>query len=194
MKDIRVVTPNAFSYGSPDGKVVNLEAIEGLLKSVKKILGKDCRIFFGSFPSEVRPEQVSRETLGLLKKYCNNNNLIIGAQSGSQRVLDLIGRGHKVEDIYRATMLAVEKGFKVNLDFIFGLPGENGKDKEKTFRAIKDLSEMGAYIHGHMFMPLPGTPFSKERPGKLGREDIKRLKKMETEKTLYGSWENQAVG
>lgn len=191
MKDIRFVTPNALSYGSPDGKMVNMEAIEALLKSVKKILGKDCRIFFGSFPSEVRPDQVTKEALNLLKKYCNNNNLIIGAQSGSERMLRHIGRGHTVKDIENAVKLAVGNGFDVNVDFIFGLPGERKEDKKKTLKLMEDLIAMGSMIHGHSFMPLPGTPFSKEKPAMFGPEDTKRLKKLESRKKLYGSWENQ---
>lgn len=194
MKDIRFVTPNAFSYGSPDGKAVNLKAIEGLLKSVKNILGKDSRIFFGSFPSEVRPEQVTKEALGLLRKYCNNNNLIIGAQSGSQKILDHIKRGHAVEDIKTAVKLAIENGFNVNVDLIFGLPGEKSEDMDKTFLLMDDLIAMGATIHGHAFMLLPGTPFSKEKPAELGARDRKRLKKLEAGKKLYGSWENQILG
>jgi len=194
MKDIRFVTPNALSYGSSDGKSVDLKAIEELLRSVKEILGPDSRIFFGSFPSEVRPEQVSKEVLGLLKNYCNNNNLIIGAQSGSQRILDRIQRGHAVEDTRGAVRLAVENGFNVNVDFIFGLPGEKKEDREKTFQLMEDLIGMGAVIHGHAFMPLPGTPFSKEKPAAFDVDDRKRLKKLEAEKKLYGSWENQVLG
>ncbi|MFA6097494.1 MAG: TIGR04013 family B12-binding domain/radical SAM domain-containing protein [Candidatus Paceibacterota bacterium] len=191
MKDIRFVTPNAFSYGSPDGKAVNLKAIEGLLKTVKNVLGEDSRIFFGSFPSEVRPEQVTKEALVLLRKYCNNSNLIIGAQSGSQKILDHIRRGHTVEDIRNAAKLAIENGFNVNVDLIFGLPGENGKDTDKTFRLMDGLIAMGATIHGHAFMPLSGTPFSKEKPAELASRDRKKLKEFEAGKKLYGSWESQ---
>lgn len=191
MRDIRFVTPNALSYGSPDGKTVNLIAIGELLRSVKKILGKESRIFFGSFPSEVRPEQVTKKALDLIKKYCNNSNLIIGAQSGSQRVLDRIRRGHDVEDTKFAVKLAIENGFDVNIDFIFGLPGEKKADREKTYHLMEELINIGATIHGHAFMPLPGTPFSREMPAMLGTEGIKRLKKLESKKKLYGSWESQ---
>ncbi len=191
MRDIRFVTPNALSCGSPDGKTVNLKAIEQLLKRVKDILGEDSRIFFGSFPSEVRPEQVTEEALQLLKKYCNNNNLIIGAQSGSQKVLDNIQRGHTVENIKASVMLAIENGFSVNVDFMFGLPGEKKEDREKTYHLMEEFINMGAMIHGHAFMPLPGTPFSRGKPAVLYAEDRKKLKRMEARKKLYGSWESQ---
>jgi len=156
-------------------------------------LGKDCRIFLGSFPSEVRPEQVSDEALNLFKKYCNNDYLIIGAQSGSQRILNSIGRGHKVEDIYRAAKISVENGFKTSLDFMFGLPRENRKDREKTFEVIEDLIRAGGYVHGYIFAPLPVTPFAEESPEKLNGSDRKRLKKLEAAKKLYGNWGNHVV-
>ena len=81
---------NAFSYGSKDGRELNLSELENLLYSVKKLLGNKGRIFFGSFPSEVRPEHVTEETLLLAKQYINNDNLIIGVQTGSKSLLDSI--------------------------------------------------------------------------------------------------------
>ena len=48
-EQIRFVTPNAFAYGS-DGIHPRFEKIECLLKKFRH------QIFFGTFPSEVRPE------------------------------------------------------------------------------------------------------------------------------------------
>ncbi|MFX0163685.1 MAG: TIGR04013 family B12-binding domain/radical SAM domain-containing protein, partial [Candidatus Hodarchaeota archaeon] len=84
LTDIRFITPNAFSYGSEDGKTLNLEKLEELLFSIREIIGENARIFVGTFPSEVRPEHVNQETLNLVLKYGNNDNITIGAQSGSQ--------------------------------------------------------------------------------------------------------------
>lgn len=190
--DIRFITPNALSYGSTDGKSVNLIAIENLLKSVKKIIGADGRIFFGSFPSEVRPEQISQKALDIIKKYCNNKNLIVGAQSGSQRILDNICRGHRVGDVYDAAKLIIKNGFKANIDFIFGLPGEQKEDVQETFKLMEDLIALGAAIHGHTFMPLAGTPFAEEKIGRLSVEYEERLKRLESSGKVYGEWEKQA--
>ncbi|MEO0292299.1 MAG: TIGR04013 family B12-binding domain/radical SAM domain-containing protein, partial [candidate division WOR-3 bacterium] len=43
--DIRFITPDAFSYGSNDGKKINLLELEELLKNVKKIIKPEGRIF-----------------------------------------------------------------------------------------------------------------------------------------------------
>ncbi|MBM4447547.1 MAG: TIGR04013 family B12-binding domain/radical SAM domain-containing protein [Chloroflexi bacterium] len=190
LKDIRFITPTALSYGSLDSSV-NLSKIEELLASVRATVGDKGRIFFGTFPSEVRPEHVSREALVILKKYVNNNNLIIGAQSGSQRVLDLSHRGHTVEDIVSAVKISLDVGFIPNVDFIFGLPGERPSDIRASLRLIEEFSAMGARIHGHTFMPLPGTPFKNESPGIIDARTMRRYRRLVARGKLYGDWEKQ---
>ncbi len=189
--DFRVITPNAFSYGSLDGKQLNIEAIENLLSSVRSLIGGKGRIFYGSFPSEVRPEHVNDETLRIAKKYINNNNLVIGAQTGSQSLLNYINRQHKVEDIYNAVELCIKYGFKVNIDFIFGLPTETEDDINESLIMIEKLCKMGVRIHGHTFMPLPQTPFKNEKGGKISNKLKKELRRLVSIGAMYGDWEKQ---
>ena len=108
IKDIRFITPNAFSYGSEDGKTLNYDKIESLLKGIRKIIKNKGRIFFGSVPSEVRPEHVNKDTVNLVKQFADNDNLVIGCQSGSERMLELCKRGHTVLDVYRAVDVCVK--------------------------------------------------------------------------------------
>lgn len=190
LKDTRFITPTSLSYGSSD-QSVNLDAIERLLSSVREILGPDGRIFFGTFPSEVRPEHVTPSALRMLKKYVNNNNLIIGAQSGSLRVLEKSRRGHGVEQIEDAVRYTVEAGFIPNVDFIFGLPGEGHEEIDASLILADKLATMGARIHGHTFMPLPGTPFRNEAPGRIPPGALRRLKRLESRGGLYGQWKEQ---
>ncbi|MBD3196982.1 MAG: TIGR04013 family B12-binding domain/radical SAM domain-containing protein [Candidatus Lokiarchaeota archaeon] len=187
--DIRFITPDAFSYGSVNGKDVNISKIEELLIRVKKIIGKNGRIFFGSFPSEVRPEHVNREILEIIKQYADNDNLIIGAQSGSQRMLDLCNRGHSIEDVYNAVEITRKAGFNVNVDFIFGLPGEKKEDQMKTLAVMKDLIGMGAKIHAHYFIPLPNTPFSNTRPTKIDEKTQEFIQRNLAQ--IYGNFRKQ---
>jgi B12-binding domain/radical SAM domain protein len=191
LTDIRFITPNSFGYSSPNGKEVNLEAVENLLKSVRGVIKNKGRIFFGSFPSEVRPEHVTSETIELVKKYCNNDNLVIGTQSGSLRILKECRRGHSVEDVYNAVELTTKAGLKANVDFMFGLPHETEEDMNMTLEVMKDLIKMGARIHGHTFMPLAGTPYYNESPGKLDKETIGKLNKLASRGKLYGDWRKQ---
>ncbi|MBL7086778.1 MAG: TIGR04013 family B12-binding domain/radical SAM domain-containing protein [Candidatus Cloacimonetes bacterium] len=191
LNDFRVITPNAFSYGSEDGKSVNLEKLESLLSNVRNIIGKDGRIFFGSFPSEVRPEHVNLDTVNLVLKYGNNDNLVIGAQSGSQSMLDFIRRGHDVKSIYSAVEITRKAGLKANVDFIFGLPNESDEDISLTLKVIKDLNKLGARIHAHTFMPLPQTTLKKEKGGKISPSLRKEINRLYSNGILYGDWQNQ---
>jgi B12-binding domain/radical SAM domain protein len=190
--DIRFISPNAFSYGSSDGKKVNITSLEELLSNIRKIIKSSGRIFIGSFPSEVRPENVTEETISLILKYADNDNLIIGAQSGSQRILDLCHRGHSVEDIYNAVRLVTKAGLKANVDFIFGLPKETKTDIKLTIKVINDLIKIGARIHAHTFMPLPQTPFAKITTcGRINKEIRRMIIDLVPRGVIYGDWEKQ---
>ncbi|GAK55058.1 uncharacterized methyltransferase MJ1487 [Candidatus Vecturithrix granuli] len=184
---LRFITPNAFAYGAADGRSVNLEALEAMLKAVSGIYGKE-QVYLGSFPSEVRPEHISAETIALIKAYCANDNLVIGAQSGSDRLLEAIHRGHGVAEILRATELTLNAGLIPNVDLIFGLPGEIQQDREATLQLITRLIAMGARIHSHVFMPLAGTPFFKSRPGSVDAHTRYIIEQLRGKQLEHGNW------
>ncbi|SBT44377.1 TIGR04013 family B12-binding domain/radical SAM domain-containing protein [Micromonospora narathiwatensis] len=190
LRDVRFITPTALSYGSQTDEP-NLDAVEELLASCKEGIGPDGRVFFGSFPSEIRPEHVSREALRLVRKHCANNNIIVGAQSGSDRVLDAAKRGHGVEEVKRAVRLGVEEGFRINVDMIFGMPGENQDDVDASLRLARELADLGARIHAHTFMPLPGTPWRDAPPGDVAPETISEVDRLSQRGALYGHWQKQ---
>ncbi len=189
--DIRFISPNAFSYGSIDGKTLNLTKLEDLLKQITHIIKPNGRLFLGSFPSEVRPEHVNKETLGLVLKYAANDNIVIGAQSGSQKVLNLCNRGHTVEDVYKAVELTIKSNLKANVDFIFGLPDETEEDIDLNIKVLKDLSDMGAKIHTHTFMPLPQTLFAKKPFQRINKRIVKVITELNSKGLAYGEWKRQ---
>jgi radical SAM superfamily enzyme YgiQ (UPF0313 family) len=111
MKYARFISADCFCYGSPDGRQPDLDQVERLLRAVSEVMGRD-NTFFGSFPSEVRPGSASREGMELLKKYSANDNIVIGAQSGSPRMLAAIHRGHTIEQVYETAEVVVGAGLK----------------------------------------------------------------------------------
>jgi len=145
----------------------------------------------GSFPSEVRPEHVTKETVDLVLNYADNDNLVIGAQSGSERILDHICRGHGVDEVRQAVKLTIDSGLKANIDFIFGFPHEKEEDKIRTLNLAKELASIGARIHAHTFMPLPGTPFKNMPPGKIESETKREIERLISVGQLYGQWHIQ---
>lgn len=190
-RDLRFISPTSLSYGS-SGEEVNLAAVDELLGRVREAMGADGRIFFGSFPSEVRPEHVTPEALKVLKKWVDNDNLIIGGQSGSERILQKSHRGHDVASIERAVQVAVENGFLPNVDFILGLPGETPDDAAQSLALMERLTAAGAKVHTHTFMPLPGTPFRDAPAGTVDEASRRRLEVLSSSGRAYGQWKKQA--
>lgn len=84
-------------------------------------------------------------------------NVWIGAESGSQRILDAMDKGITIEQIREATRLL--KAYQIRPSFFiqFGYPGETKDDIRKTIRMINKLlpSEIGISVS----YPLPGTVF-----------------------------------
>lgn len=182
--DTRFITPSLFLYGSNDGKNLNLDKLEELFKSVSKIIKPKGKLFIGTFPSEVRPEHINEDTVYLLKKYADNDNITIGVQSGSEKILNLCNRQHTIRDVYNAVELLTKANFKVNLDFIFGLPYETEKDILQTKNLIEDLiSKYNVRIHPHIFMPLPKTKFANFKISDLKITDY--LLKLKVRGALY---------
>jgi B12-binding domain/radical SAM domain protein len=189
-RDFRFLTPTSLSYGT-HGPEPDLAAVEALLAGVREEIGAERKLWFGTFPSEVRPEHVTPHSLALLRRWVSNRALIVGGQSGSDRVLAHSARGHDASTIERAVALCVEHGFVPHVDFLLGLPGEEPADVEATLQLMDRLVERGAKVHGHTFLPLPGTPFRKAAPGALSPPVRRRLEQLATKGQLYGQWRQQ---
>jgi B12-binding domain/radical SAM domain protein len=181
----RFVTPNAFAYGS-DGVHPRWDKIEKLFKKLKNT------IYFGTFPSEVRPEFVCEESLSLITNYCANTKLHFGAQSGSDTVLEHLRRGHTTEDVIRAVELCTATGITPVVDFIIGLPFETDEDQRATIDLIQWVSRFGK-VHVHRFIPLPGTLLAGTTARSLLKNTEKTLGKLALSGRVTGSWDDPAV-
>jgi B12-binding domain/radical SAM domain protein len=190
MKDLRFVTPNALAYGSADGRTPEPSRIEELLARAGAVFGRE-HVFFGSFPSEVRPESVTDETAALVKRLAANDNVVLGLQTGSDRMLRRIHRGHDADEVFRAVDVLLRHGFKTIVDFILGLPGETEEDRRATREAMEKLARKGAFVHTHFFMPLPGTPLGGEEPVPLDEEMRLFVERMGGASVQFGQWKTQ---
>jgi len=81
----------------------------------------------------------------------------VGAESGSQKILDAMEKGTTVEQIYEATRMLKKHGIKPAFFLQFGYPGETREDIDATIRMVMDLmpDDIGVSIS----YPLPGTKF-----------------------------------
>jgi radical SAM superfamily enzyme YgiQ (UPF0313 family) len=84
-------------------------------------------------------------------------NIWMGAESGSQKILNAMDKGITVQQIEEATHLIRKYGMKPSFFIQFGYPGETKEDIEMTIRMINHLlpHEIGISVS----YPLPGTLF-----------------------------------
>ena len=184
MYDLRFIAPNALGY--PHWRQ--------LLERLQPLRRKGVRVFFGSFPSEVRPESLTEENIKLLKRFCDNMRLVVGVQSGSNRTLMRLERGHTVEAAIEGVERAIEAGFRVDVDFIFGFPEEIEPEEELavSLSVAERLAEMGVRIHGHWFLPLPGTPLWGMRPHEPSPALERRIRRL-LGRAGFGQWQKQRL-
>jgi radical SAM superfamily enzyme YgiQ (UPF0313 family) len=81
----------------------------------------------------------------------------MGAESGSQKILDAMDKGTTVEEIYEATRLLKKHGIKTCFFLQFGYTGEAMPEIEATIKMVNDL--MPDDIGISVSYPLPGTKF-----------------------------------
>lgn len=84
-------------------------------------------------------------------------NIWMGAESGSQKILDAMDKGTKVEQIFEATRKLRNHNIHPSFFIQFGYPGETKEDIKKTINMINELlpHEIGISVS----YPLPGTLF-----------------------------------
>jgi radical SAM superfamily enzyme YgiQ (UPF0313 family) len=90
----------------------------------------------------------------------------MGAESGSQRVLDAMEKGVRVEQIGEATRRLKDSGIEVGFFLQFGYPGETRDDIARTFDLVRTCcpDDIGVSVS----YPLPGTPFHRRVEASLG--------------------------
>ncbi|HEV7665030.1 MAG TPA: radical SAM protein [Chloroflexota bacterium] len=90
----------------------------------------------------------------------------MGAESGSQKILDAMEKGTQVENIYEAARRLHAAGIKVGFFLQFGYPGETRQDVEKTLQMVRDChpDDIGMSVS----YPLPGTRFFSAVQHELG--------------------------
>lgn len=184
--DLRFISSNAFAYGS-NGVSPKPDKVKELLSALSSAGGK--RIYFGTFPSEVRPEFVTQDMIELVGTCCANDSLSIGAQSGSDAVLREIGRGHSAQDVFEAAEICFGADITPIVDFIVGFPSETPEDQEKTIEMIDWLCRKGGEVRAHYLSPLPSTPYEKIEPAEVHPDISKKLGKLALDGRLKGTWE-----
>ena len=123
--------------------------------------------------SEANPETVRTSKLLRLRDL-GVNRLSIGVQSFSDEILRRLGRRHTAGQAVQAAVLAREAGFEnVNLDLMFGVPGQTAADWADTLDRAVSLDPEHVSVYG--LTVEPGTDFARmEEEGVLDLPDEER--------------------
>ncbi|MDD1724986.1 MAG: TIGR04013 family B12-binding domain/radical SAM domain-containing protein [Methanospirillum sp.] len=187
---IRFLSPNTLAYGT-DGIHPDPDKILRLLSELSGTY-PDKEIYLGTFPGEIRPEFVNEESVALVTGYCSNRRLHIGAQSGSDRLLKRIHRGHTLSQVWDAVDCCTDAGITPVIDIIVGFPDETDDEMVETAGLCREVSRIG-YVHAHRFIPLPGTPLE----GSLSRDLIPEVHtvfgSLALSGRLTGSWNDPEI-
>ncbi len=127
----------------------------GWVKAFADIIQKENLVF--TFKMQGRVDLLLQENniKDLARAGCDN--IWMGAESGSQKILDAMDKGTTVRQIFEATRLLKKNKIKPSFFIQFGYPGETKHDIDKTIAMINTLLpyEIGISVS----YPLPGTVF-----------------------------------
>jgi len=144
---------NAYRASLPDG---NPARFSDLLPLVAQIEGIDRIRYTTSHPVEFTDDLIAvyAEVPELV------NHLHLPVQSGSDRILALMKRGHMAIE-YKAKIRALRKirpNISLSSDFIIGFPGETEQDFEDTMTLIEEVGFDNSF--SFIYSARPGTPAS----------------------------------
>lgn len=152
-KEITLLGQNVNAYQGPmhDGHQADLGL---LIRFVAEIDGIERIRFTTSHPKEFSPSLIA--AYRDVPKLANQCHLPV--QSGSDRILNLMGRGHTVLE-YKSKirqLRAVRPDICISSDFIVGYPGETDQDFTQTLDLVKAIGFDQSY--SFIFSERPGTP------------------------------------
>ncbi|OGU16578.1 MAG: hypothetical protein A2076_02565 [Geobacteraceae bacterium GWC2_53_11] len=81
--------------------------------------------------------------------------VLIGFESGSDRVLDFIKKGTSVEQNLQAARICKELGIKIFANYMFGLPTESRGEMEQTVKMMRRIKP--DIFSPSVFTPAPGS-------------------------------------
>jgi tRNA-2-methylthio-N6-dimethylallyladenosine synthase len=131
--------------------------------------------FTTSFPRDFHADIVKA-----FEEYENLCNWVhLPVQSGNNRVLRAMRRGHKVEDYLEkvAAVKSSQRQISLTSDIIVGFPGETEDEFEDTLRLVEKCGFHGLYIF--KYSQRRGTPAAKLPDGVSAEEKTRRFLALE---------------
>ncbi|MBF0424222.1 MAG: B12-binding domain-containing radical SAM protein [Magnetococcales bacterium] len=127
-----------------------------IIELLEKMLAQDIRVNL-AFPAGTRSEVLDDEVLTLLKK-AGTTYISYAPESGSPRVLALVGKRIDLDAIFRSIHAAVRHGLTVRINMVLGFPGERRGDVLRSLWFGLRCMYIGVdEIQPYIFMPFPGS-------------------------------------
>jgi len=133
--------------------------VKEFLNSVEEE-GLSFRWYASSRVDNFKADYLGSEDLLLRLKKAGCETIGMGAESGSQRVLDLLKKDIAVEDSLNAASLLHKVGIRASFSFMIGLPGEEEEDYRKTLQLIEEIRKIDDSIiilGPQIYRPYPGS-------------------------------------
>lgn len=105
-----------------------------------------------------RPDYINEDILGYLEGY-GVETIELGVQSLDEDVLKASCRGHSAEDVFKASALIREKGFRLGLQTMVGLPGDT-REKD-IYTAERVISLKPSFVRIYPVLVIRGTNLEK---------------------------------
>ncbi|MCX6619489.1 MAG: radical SAM protein [Acidobacteria bacterium] len=117
------------------------------------------------FKMQSRSDLMTRDTAGALYR-AGCKEVWMGAESGSQRILDAMDKGIRVPQIYEARRNLARHNIRACFFLQFGYPGETWSDIQATISMVRETApnDIGVSVS----YPLPGTKFHQIVAAQLG--------------------------
>lgn len=169
---------NDYSYINQDKQEIDLAILISYIATIDNI--KRIR-FTTSHPLAFNENLI--EAYNNINKLCNHLHLPV--QSGSDKILEKMKRGYKVETFINKINLLrkVRPSIKISSDFIVGFPGETEEDFQETLDLVDQIKFDTSY--SFIYSPRPGTPAANILDNVSIEEKKDRLKRLQDKISLY---------
>lgn len=157
VREVHLIGQNVNSYRPPTDsgleKFTGATPFSRLLRAAAAT-GIERVKFTTSFPRDFHPDIV--DAIDEHENLCNWVHLPV--QSGSDRILRLMRRGHSIDSYKKRVdkIKAARRPISLTTDVIIGFPGETERDFQDTYDLFRYCEFDSAYIF--KYSPRPGTP------------------------------------
>jgi len=133
----------------------------GQIKQLFDIIKKNFDLsFLREITFESNPESLTCEKLAVLKDAFSNIRLSIGLQDYDDNNLKTLGRIHNVQDFIEKYEMARQAGIdNINIDLIYGIPGQSVNDFQNTLE--KTIKLKPQHISAYCLTIAEGAEFAK---------------------------------